>query len=91
MVKDKVTSKETIKPKALSVPSHMNPDRFTQQLKLEKEWNEKMEHLNDKYNLDYSSESDSKPKLDHKYETDIKIYTHNNTRVFSTKYQKLFW
>ena len=37
------------------------PDRFSQQIKLEKEWNEKMEHLNEKYNLDYysSSESDS--------------------------------
>ena len=57
-------------------PSYDIPDRFTQQLKLEKEWNEKMEHLNDKYNLDYysSSESDSKPELEHEYETfDIKM------------------
>ena len=29
------------------------PDRFSQQIRLEKEWNEKMEHLNKKYNLDY--------------------------------------
>ena len=52
-------------------PSYDIPDRFTQQLKLEKEWNEGMEHLNDKYNLDYYStfESDSEPKLEHKYET----------------------
>ena len=47
------------------------PDRCAQQLKLEKEWNEKMESLNDKYNLDYnsSSESDSESESEHKYET----------------------
>ena len=38
---------------------------------LEKEWNEQMEILKDKYNLDYysSSESNSEPKSEHKYET----------------------
>ena len=37
------------------------PDRFSQQVKLEREWNEKMEFLSEKCNLDYysSSESDS--------------------------------
>ena len=44
---------------------------FSQQLKLEREWNEEMEQLNDKYNLDYysSSESDSESESEHKYET----------------------
>ena len=53
-------------PKAYDIP-----DRFSQQIKLEKEWNEKMEHLNSKYNLDYysNSESDSDFEQEHKYET----------------------
>ena len=38
-------------------PSNDILDRFAQQLKLEKEWNERMGHLNDKYNLDYYSSS----------------------------------
>ena len=52
-------------------PSYDIPDRFSQQLKLEREWNKRMEQLNDKYNLDYysSSESDSESELEHKYET----------------------
>ena len=47
------------------------PDRFSQQIKLEKEWNEKVEHLNEKYNLGCysSSEFDSDFELEHKYET----------------------
>ena len=46
------------------------PDRFSQQYKLEKEWNERMECLNNKYNLDYysSSESDSESESEDKYE-----------------------
>ena len=46
------------------------PDRFSQQIKLEKEWNEKMECLKSKYNLDYysSSKSDSDFEPEHKYE-----------------------
>ena len=36
-------------------PSYDIPDRFSQQYKLEKEWNERMKHLSDKYNLDYYS------------------------------------
>ena len=35
-------------------PQHLHtydiPDRYSQQVKLWKEWNEKMEHLNEKYN-----------------------------------------
>ena len=49
-------------------PAYDIPDRFSQQTKLEKEWNEKMEHLNEKYNLDYysSSDSDSDFESEHK-------------------------
>ena len=52
-------------------PSYDIPDRFSQQLKLEREWNERMEQLNDKFNLYYysCSESDSESESEHKYET----------------------
>ena len=52
-------------------PAYDILDRFSQQLKLEREWNEKMEQLNKKYNLDYysSSESNSESESEHKYET----------------------
>ena len=52
-------------------PSYDILDRFSQQLKLEREWNERIEQLNDKYNLDYysSSESESESESEHKYET----------------------
>ena len=52
-------------------PAYDIPDRFSQQLKLQREWNEKMEQLNNKYNLDYysNSDSDSESKSEHKYET----------------------
>ena len=52
-------------------PSYDIPDRFSQQYKSEKEWNERMEHLNDKYNLDYysSSESEFEYESEHKYKT----------------------
>ena len=47
------------------------PDRYSEQIRLRREWEEKMEHLNEKYNLDYysSSESDSDFEPEHKYET----------------------
>ena len=47
------------------------PDRLSQEIKLEKEWNEKVKCLNKKYSLDYysSSESDSDIEPEHKYET----------------------
>ena len=59
---------------------------FSQQIKLETEWNEKMEHLNEKYNLDYysSSESDSDFEPEHKYETHIKSFS-----IFSIKYHRI--
>ena len=52
-------------------PSYDILDRFSQQYKLEKELNERMKHLNDKYNLDYYSSSESKSEFEseHKYET----------------------
>ena len=47
------------------------PDRYSEQIRLRREWEEKMECLNEKYNLDYysSSESDSDFEPEHKYET----------------------
>ena len=47
------------------------PDRYSQQIRLQQEWNKKMEHQNEKYNLDYysSSESDSDFEPEHKYKT----------------------
>ena len=46
-------------------------DRFSQQNKLEKQWNERMECLNKKYNSDYysSSKFDSHYGSEHKFET----------------------
>ena len=47
------------------------PDRYSEQIMLRREWDEKMECLNEKYGLDYYSnfESDSDFKPEHKYET----------------------
>ena len=74
-MRGKTISKGTTTPKALDILQHNEvPDRFSQQYKLEKEWNERMEHLNDKCNLDYysSSESNSESEyMEHKYETVI--------------------
>ena len=69
-------------PQTLQHPQSQNnqqsfdiPDRYAEQIKLRKEWEERIERLNKKYNLDYysSSESDSDPEPDyrykHKYET----------------------
>ena len=72
MVKDNDNQERNYYPQGPQCsPSYDIPDRFAQQLKLEREWNEKMECLNDKYNLDYysSSVSDSEPELECKYET----------------------
>ena len=46
------------------------PDRCSEQTQLRREWEEKIEWFNEKYNLDYyfSSESDSKPEPEHRYE-----------------------
>ena len=70
MTRDKTASKGTATPKSPRYsPAYGIPDRFAQQLKLGKEWNEKMECLNDRYNLDYYSSSESDFELEHKYET----------------------
>ena len=53
------------------------PNKYAEQIKLRKEWEEGIQRLNKKYNLDYysssESDSDSNPKPDyrykHKYET----------------------
>ena len=48
------------------------PDRYSEQIRLRREWEDKkMEHLNEKYGLDYYSslESEYDFELEHKYET----------------------
>ena len=47
------------------------PDRYSEQIRLQRAWNEKMVHLNEKTHLEYysSSESDSDFEPEHKYET----------------------
>ena len=48
------------------------PDHYAEQMHLRKEWEEKMERLNDKYGLDYYSSSESESDWDEeepKYET----------------------
>ena len=46
-------------------------DRYSEQIRVRREWEEKIECLNKKYNLDYysSSELESNFELQHKYET----------------------
>ena len=44
------------------------PYKYTEQIKLRKEWEERIERLNEKYNFDYYSslESDSDPQPDYR-------------------------
>ena len=53
------------------------PDRYAEQIRLRREWDEKMEFLNEKYGLDYysSSESDSDVEPEHKYDTSYEHFT----------------
>ena len=48
------------------------PNRYAEQIKLRKEWEERIEQLNKKYKLDYyyssESDSDSEPEQDYRYE-----------------------
>ena len=50
-------------------PSYDLLDRFSQHYKTEKDRKERLEFLNDKYNLDYYSSYDSDSESAHKYET----------------------
>ena len=47
------------------------PDRYSEQIRLRREWDKKMEHLNEKYNWDYYSslKSDCNCQLEDKYRT----------------------
>ena len=53
------------------------PDRYSDQIRLHREWEEKLERLNNKYGLNYFSDSELDPESDegeeyryeHKYET----------------------
>ena len=40
------------------------PDRYTEQIHLRREWEEKMERLNEKYGLDYFSDSELDSEFD---------------------------
>ena len=59
-------SQNTKHPQSFNVP-----DQYSEQIRLRREWDEKMESLNKKYGLDYSSSSESNSdfKPEHKYET----------------------
>ena len=52
-------------------PSYDIPDRFSQHYKTKEDRKERLEFLNDKYNLDYysSSDSNSESESEHKCET----------------------
>ena len=50
-------------------PSYDFPDRLPHHYKMEKDRNERLEFLNDKYNLDYYSDSGSDSDSKHEYET----------------------
>ena len=79
--------------KAFSDPSHRTTsNHFTLQtgtqkkIRLQKEWEEKIERLNKKYNLDYysslESDSDSVQEQDYRYEHKYE------TLIETTKFQK---
>ena len=50
-------------------PSYDFPDGLSHHYKMENDRNERLESLNDKYNLDYYSDSDSNSDSKHEYET----------------------
>ena len=56
-------------PRSHYSPSYNILDRLSQHYKTENDRKERMEFLNDKYNLDYYSSSDSDSESEHKYET----------------------
>ena len=63
-------------------PSYDILDRFSEQYKIQKDRKEGLEFLSDKNNPDYysSSDSDSEPELEHRYET--LISSHNNSKFY---------
>ena len=63
------------------------PDRYSEQIRLRREWDEKMECLNEKYNLDYHSSSESNPNIKntnmrHSYEYYIPSTKTQVTKIF---------
>ena len=50
-------------------PSYDFPDSLSHHYKMEKDRRERLEFLNDKYDLDYYSDSDSNSDSNHEYET----------------------
>ena len=82
-------------PQSTQHPQHQNtqhpqsfdvPDRYSEQIRLRKEWEEKIECLNRNYNPDYysSSESDSDSKLEPEYKYEHKYETFIGTILWST-------
>ena len=67
------SAQESPSTKCSAPQSYDVPDRYPEQIRLKREWDKKMECLNEKYGLDYysSSESNCDFEPEHKYETFI--------------------
>ena len=65
----KTSQKETTTHKPKVLPIQYFSDRLSHHYKMEKDRNERLEFLNDKYNLDYYSDSNSESDSKQKYET----------------------
>ena len=68
MVTDRKKGGRLVRKKLLT-PSYDFPDGLPHHYKMEKDRNERLGFLNDKYNLDYYSNSDSDFNSKHEYET----------------------
>ena len=60
------------------------PDKLSHYYKMEKDRNERLEFLSDKYNLDYDSDSHSDFNSEHDYETLVEMC--NNLKFFNLFY-----
>ena len=67
--KEDQTERNYYPPSPQYFPSYSFPDRLSHHYKMEKDRNAGLEFLNDKYNLDYYSGSDSDSNSKHEYET----------------------
>ena len=70
------SAKEPLSTKSAAPQTYDVPDRYSEQIRPRREWDEKMEHLNANYNLDYysSSEPNSNFEPEHKYERLIETF-----------------
>ena len=84
-VTDRQISRGTTTHKPSAPQTYDVPDRYSEQIRLRREWDEKMECLNEKYNLDYYSSSESDSNLSQN--TSMKhLYKHFS---FSIKIKKI--